>query len=92
VVADGPGFPRQALRLGALGHRPLVACTVDGDGVRREAIEVRESPGVGVRLRIEVANSGDDRRPRALLLSNGNARGEEFSVGIHCNEIAKMKR
>ena len=37
------------LSLGTLRDWPLAACTVDGDGVRWEAVEVRESAGVRVR-------------------------------------------
>jgi hypothetical protein len=79
--------------VGVLGHRPLVACTVDGDGVRREAVEVRESPGVEVRDqgRLREGGGGRDRRPRAPLLSEVNAPAKEFAVNIHWNESAKTK-
>jgi hypothetical protein len=40
------GLPRHAL---SLGHRPRVAGSVYGDGVRREPVEVGVGPRVGVR-------------------------------------------
>jgi hypothetical protein len=96
VVAHGPGLPRHALCLGAFAHRPRVAGFVDGDGVRRQAVEVRESAGVGVGGqgfrevpgRLESGGGGRDNkgnRDRLLLLlsSDGNTGGEEFIVEIH---------
>ena len=49
VVKNRPSLPWYTLRLRALGHRPLVTGSVDADGVGGKAVEVRDSPGVGLR-------------------------------------------
>lgn len=90
VVADGPGLLWHAIRLKARGQWPLVACTVDGDGMRREAVEVIERPGIGVGgqgrvFRNDLANSCGGGR--ATEGPSGKARVEEFAL-----EFANVKR
>jgi hypothetical protein len=75
--SDGPGLPDSARVAPEGTYWPRVTGSVDGDGVRREAVEIRESPGIGVgdqrRLReyasmvlglgeVEVANGGGGGR------------------------------
>jgi hypothetical protein len=102
VVANGPGLRRHALRLRARAHRPRVAGFEDADGVRRQAVEVRDSTGVGAggqgRLKedvfrdalglieIEVAKSGDGWRDN---LKGGS--GRQSSGSSHCS-LAQQRR
>jgi hypothetical protein len=66
VVKNRPGLPWHALRLGALGHQPLVAGSVDADGVGRKAVKVRDSPGIG--LREDVFRDVLTRSPKAVVV------------------------
>jgi hypothetical protein len=55
------------LRLDARGYRPLIAGSVDANGVGGEAVKVKESPGVRVEGRR--CDTGD-KRPLRLHNSN----------------------
>jgi len=81
VAKNRSCLPWHALRLGVLGHRPLVAGSVDADGVTRKAVEVGDSPGVGLREdvfwdilgEIEVAKSGGGGRDKGESGRDGRA-------------------
>lgn len=101
VVANGPGLPYHALSLRALTYRPRVAGFIDAEGVGRQAIEVSDSTGVGVRgynrLREDafrtpgVRTLGSSGAVAILRASGGNARGEEFVGCPHWNEKVETK-